>query len=137
MNQFLHLLQTLETHMDQIRTDLGPGWPDFAAQMQKLAPAFESVQDETELARAVGDLYMACRGREPVMAILRRTADPGSAGGQDRIPAPQPASRQDIQGMANRFFLVVHDPEAAAARAQADVRDAKAAAGKSQGTSRQ
>ena len=80
MNQFLHLLETLETQLDQIRTDLGTDWPEFAAQVESLTPAFETAQDETTLARAVGDLYMACRTREPVMAILRQTADTSGVG---------------------------------------------------------
>lgn len=97
MNQFLHLLETLETHMDRIRTDLGADWPEFTAQIQSLAPAFEAAWDESALARAVEDLYMACRAREPVMAILRQTADTsgvehdrkppaGGAGYGDEIP---------------------------------------------------
>lgn len=55
--------------------------------MQSLAPAFETAHDETTLARAVGDLYMACRAREPVMAILRQTADTTGVGHERRTPA--------------------------------------------------
>jgi hypothetical protein len=105
MNQFMHLLETLDTHIDQIRTDLGTDWPEFAAQVQSLAPAFESAEDETALARAVGDLYMACRAREPVMAILRRTADTSGVG-HDRRPPAGGADRGDtmpIREIVNRF----------------------------------
>lgn len=105
MNQFLHLIGTLETHLDQIRTDLGTDWPEFAAQVQSLAPAFEAAQDETELARAVGDLYIACRVREPVMAILRQTADTSSVGHDRRPPAggTDRAEEMPVREIANRF----------------------------------
>jgi hypothetical protein len=105
MNQFLHLLGTLETHLDQIRTDLGTDWPEFAAQVQSLAPAFEAAQDETELARAVGDLYMACQAREPVMAILRQTADTSRVG-HDRRPPAGGTGYEDtmpVREIVNRF----------------------------------
>lgn len=105
MNQFLHLLETLEIHLDRIRSDLGADWPEFAAQVQSLAPAFEVAQDETALARAVGDLYMACRAREPVMAILRQTADTSGVGHERRPPAGSTGygDTMPVRGIVNRF----------------------------------
>jgi hypothetical protein len=94
MNQFLHLVETLENHIDQIREELGADWPEFAAKVQHLAPVFEKVEDETALARVVGDLYMACRERESVMTILRQTADTSDVG-SDRLP---PAGGTDQSG---------------------------------------
>ena len=109
MNQFLHLVETLETHLDRIQIDLGTDWPEFATQVRGLAPAFEAAQDETELARAVGDLYMACRAREPVMAILRQTADTSTVG-SDRRPPASVADREatmPIREIANCFQSLV------------------------------
>ena len=105
MNQFLHLLETLESHVDRIRTDLGSDWPEFAAQVQSLAPAFETAQDETALAHAVGDLYMACRAREPLMAILRQTADTSGVGHERRPSAPDPDHAEEmlVREIVNRF----------------------------------
>ena len=105
MNQFLHLLETLETHLDRIRTDLGTDWPEFAAQVQSLAPAFAAAQDETAVARAVGDLYMACRAREPVMTILRQTADTSGVG-HDRKPLAGGTDNRDtmlVREIVNSF----------------------------------
>jgi hypothetical protein len=109
MNQSLQLIETLETHLDQIRMDLGTEWPEFATQVRGLAPAFEAAQDETEMARAVGDLYMACRAREPVMAILRQTADTSTVG-SDRRPPASVADREatmPIREIANHFQSLV------------------------------
>lgn len=109
MNQFIHLIETLETHLDQIRTDLGADWPDFAAEVRSLAPAFEAAHNEVKLTIAVGDLYMACRAREPVMAILRQTADTSGAGHDRKLP-PAGTDRKDtmlIQGITNRFQSLV------------------------------
>ena len=105
MNQFMHLIDTLETHIDRIRTDLGGDWPAFADQVQSLAPAFETAQDKASLARAVGDLYMACRAREPVMAILRQTADTSGVG-HDRRPSAGGTGFGDemtVRETVNRF----------------------------------
>lgn len=105
MNQFLHLVETLDTHIDRIRTDLGADWPGFAAQVQSLAPAFETAGSETELARAVADLYLACREREPVMGILRETADVDSPE-HDRRPPAEGSQLEDemlIREVVNRF----------------------------------
>lgn len=105
MNQFLHLLETLETHLDRIRSDLGTDWPEFAAQVQSLAPAFEAAQDETALARAMDDLYMACRTREPVRAILRQTADTSGVGHERRPPAGDTdhGDTMPVREIVNRF----------------------------------
>ena len=79
--------------------------PEFAAQVRNLAPTFETIQGQAELVRAVGTLYMVCRSRAPVMAILRRSADP-SAVGSDRRP---PSGRSDddretsVREVVNRF----------------------------------
>jgi hypothetical protein len=105
MSQSLHLIESLETHLDQIRTDLGADWPGFAAKVRSLAPAFDAAQDDVKLAVAVGDLYMACRAREPVMAILRQTADTSSVG-HDRRPPSGGTDRDDtmlIQAIVNRY----------------------------------
>jgi hypothetical protein len=105
MSQSLHLIESLETHLDQIRTDLGTNWPRFAAKVRGLAPAFDSVQDDIKVAIAVGDLYVACRAREPVMAILRQTADTSSVG-HDRRPPSGGTDRDDmmlIQAIVNRY----------------------------------
>jgi hypothetical protein len=109
MNQFLHLLETLETHANQIRADLGADWPAFAAEVQSLTPAFEAARDETALARAVGDLYMVCRAREPVMTVLRQTADT-SGTGHDRRPQAGGtgyAEEMLIPTVVNRFHSLV------------------------------
>lgn len=105
MNQSLRLLETLETHLDRIRVELGTDWPEFAAQIQGLAPTFEAVQDEATLARAVGDLYAACWVREPVMAVLRSTAD-ASGVGFDRRPSAGGTGTEDtrlVRETVNRF----------------------------------
>jgi hypothetical protein len=105
MSQSLYLIETLETHLDQIRTDLGTDWPGFAAKVRSLAPAFDAAQDDIKLTIAVGDLYMACRAREPVMAILRQTADTSSVG-HDRRPPAGGTDHDDtmlIQTIVNRF----------------------------------
>jgi hypothetical protein len=105
MSQSLYLIETLETHLDRIRTDLGADWPGFAAKVRSLAPAFEAAQDDIKLAIAVGDLYMACRAREPVMAILRQTADTSSVG-HDRKPPAGGTDHGDmmlIHDIVNRF----------------------------------
>lgn len=105
MSQSLHLLETLETHLEQIRADLGADWPEFAARVRSLAPAFQTAEDEIAVARAVGDLYMACRAREPVMAILRQTADTRSVG-HDRRPSSGGTGYGNtmlIRDIANRF----------------------------------
>jgi len=105
MSQSLYLIKTLETHLDQIRTDLGADWLGFAAKVRSLAPAFDAAQDDIKLAIAVGDLYMACRAREPVMAILRQTADTSSVG-HDRKPPPASTDHDDtmlIQAIVNRY----------------------------------
>jgi hypothetical protein len=105
MSQSLHLLETLETHLEQIRADLGADWPEFAARVRSLAPAFQTAEDEIALARAVGDLYMACRAREPVMAILRQTADTSGVG-HDRRPSSGGTDYGNtmlIRDIANRF----------------------------------
>ena len=68
------LLFLLENYIDQIRAELGADWPEFAADIQKLAPTFASVQDEIGLTNVVGELYMVCRSRKPVMAIFRQAA---------------------------------------------------------------
>jgi hypothetical protein len=105
MSQSLQLIESLETHLDRIRTDLGTNWPRFAAKVRGLAPAFEAAQDDIKMAIAVGDLYVACRAREPVMAILRQTADTSSVG-HDRRP---PSGGTDhghmmlIQAIVNRY----------------------------------
>jgi len=109
MNQFLHLIETLETHLDRIRIDLGTEWPEFASQVRDLAPDFATAKDETELAHAVGDLYMACRAREPVMAVLRQTADTSTVG-RDRRPPASVADREatmPIREITNRFQSLV------------------------------
>jgi hypothetical protein len=109
MSQSLHLIETLETHLDRIRKDLGADWPEFAAKVRNLAPAFEAAQDDVKLALAVGDLYMACRAREPVMAILRQTADTSTVG-HDRRPPASVADREaamPIQEITNRFQSLV------------------------------
>jgi hypothetical protein len=57
------------------------------------------------VAIAVGDLYMACRAREPVMAILRQTADTSSVG-PDRKPPAGGTGHDDtmlIQAIVNRY----------------------------------
>ena len=87
MSQSLHLIDTLETHLDRIRADLGAGWPGVATKLRELAPEFQAAQSDIDVARAVGDLYMACRAREPVMAVLRQTADTSSVGHDRRPPA--------------------------------------------------
>jgi hypothetical protein len=105
MSQSLHLIESLETHLDRIRTDLGADWPGFAAKVRSLAPAFEAAHDDIKLAIAVGDLYMACRAREPVMAILRQTADTSSVG-HDRRPPSGGTGHDDtmpIQAIVNRY----------------------------------
>jgi hypothetical protein len=105
MEQFLHLFETLETHIEQIRDDLGDDWPEFAVQVQSLTLAFESAQDETTLARAVGGLYMACRAQEPIMTILRQTADTSGIG-YNRRPAAGGADQEEnvlVREIANRF----------------------------------
>jgi hypothetical protein len=105
MSQSLHLIESLETHLDQIRTDLGTNWPGFAARVRGLAPAFEAAQDDIKAAIAVGDLYVACWAREPVMAILRQTADTSSVG-HDRRPPPGGTDHGDmmlIQAIVNRY----------------------------------
>jgi hypothetical protein len=105
MSQSLHLIESLETHLDQIRTDLGTNWPGFAAKVRSLAPAFEAAQDDIKVAIAVGDLYVACRAREPVMAILRQTADTRSVG-HDRRPPSGGTDHDDtmlIQAIVNRY----------------------------------
>ena len=105
MNQSLYLIETLETHLDRIQRDLGADWPGFAAKVRSLAPAFEAAQDDIKVAIAVGNLYVACRAREPVMAILRQTADTSSVG-HDRRP---PSGGTDhghmmlIQAIVNRY----------------------------------
>jgi hypothetical protein len=109
MSQSLYLIKTLETHMDQIRTDLGADWPEFAAKVRSLAPAFDAAQDDVKLAIAVGDLYMACRARKPVMAILRQTADTSTVG-HDRRPPASVADREatmPIREIANHFQSLV------------------------------
>ena len=100
MSQSLHLIDTLETHLDRIRADLGAGWPGFATQLRELAPAFQAAQSDVDVARAVGDLYMACRVREPVMAILRQTADTSSDGHDRRPPAG---------GTGRDEMMLIHD----------------------------
>jgi hypothetical protein len=105
MSQSLHLIESLETHLDQIRTDLGTNWPGFAAKVRGLAPAFEAAQDDIKVAIAVGNLYVACRAREPVMAILRQTADTRSVG-PDRRPPSGGTGHDDtmlIQAIVNRY----------------------------------
>lgn len=105
MNQSLRLLETLNIHLDRIRVELGADWPKFAAQIQDLAPAFEAVRDEAALARAVGDLYAACWAREPVMAILRSTAD-ASGAGFNRRPSAGDTGIEDtrlVREIVNRF----------------------------------
>jgi hypothetical protein len=109
MNQFLHLIETLETHLDRIRIDLGAEWPEFATQVRDLAPDFAAAKDETELTRAVGDLYMACRTQESVMSILRQTADTGGVG-HNRRPLASVADREEtmpIREIANHFQSLV------------------------------
>jgi hypothetical protein len=105
VSQSLHLIESLETHLDQIRTDLGTNWPGFAAKVRGLAPAFKAAQDNIRAAIAVGDLYMACWAREPVMAILRQTADTSSVGHDRRSPAGG-TDHDDtmlIQAIVNRY----------------------------------
>jgi len=105
MSQSLQLIESLETHLDQIRTDLGTNWPGFAAKVRGLAPAFEAAQDDIKVAIAVGNLYVACRAREPVMAILRQTADTRSVG-HDRRPPSGGIDHDDtmlIQAIVNRY----------------------------------
>ena len=105
MSQSLHLIDTLETHLDRIRADLGVGWPGFAAQLRQMAPAFQAAQSEIDVAHAVGDLYMACRAREPVMAVLRQTADTGGVD-HDRRPPAGGTGHDDtmlIRDIANRY----------------------------------
>jgi hypothetical protein len=109
MNQSLYLIETLETHLDRIQRDLGADWPEFTAQVRDLAPDFATAKDETELAHAVGDLYMACRAREPVMAILRQTADTSTVG-HDRRPPASVADREatmPIREIVNHFQSLV------------------------------
>lgn len=130
MDEFLDLVETLEARMDQIRTVLGgEDWFKFSAQLKNLAPDFGAVRDETDLARAIDDLYEVCEEWGPVSVILR-----GSAAGQDRAPNAQPASQQDIQGIANRFLVVVRNPETTADRSQGKDQEPQTTAGKSQGT---
>ena len=105
MNQSLHLIQSLETHLDQIRQDLGAEWPEFAAQVWHLAPAFEAARNDVKLAIAVGELYLACRAREPVMKILRQTADTSGAD-HDRRPPAGGTGHEDmmkIREVINRY----------------------------------
>jgi hypothetical protein len=109
MSQSLQLIETLETHLDQIRIDLGTNWPEFAARVRSLAPAFDAAQDDIKLAVVVGDLYMACRAREPVMAILRQTADTNSVG-HDRRPPSGGTDRDDmmlIRAIVNRYHSLL------------------------------
>jgi hypothetical protein len=102
------LLFLLENYIDQIREEMGADWPEFAADMQKLAPAFAAVQDEIGLAQAVGELYMVCRSRKPVMAIFRQAAEKHGIRlslTDRRVPAGG-ASQPDeilIRETANRF----------------------------------
>lgn len=113
MNQLFFLL---EKYMNQIRVNLGADWPEFAAEMQNLAPTFAAVQNETDLARAIGDLYMLCRMRKPVMNILRQAAEKHGipqllsdrrvqAGGADQ-PDEMP-----IREIANRFQSLLENLE--------------------------
>jgi hypothetical protein len=109
MSQSLQLIESLETHLDRIRTDLGTNWPRFAAKVRGLAPAFEAAQDDIKMAIAVGNLYVACRAREPVMAILRQTADTRSAG-PDRRPPSGGTGHDDtmlIQAIVNRYHSLL------------------------------
>ena len=109
MSQSLHLIDTLETHLDRIRADLGAGWPAFAAKLRNLAPAFQAAQSDIDLARAVGDLYMACRAREPVMTVLRQTPDV-SGDGNDRRPPAGGTDHDDIvliRDIANRYHSLL------------------------------
>lgn len=105
MNQFLHLLETLETNLDQIRTDLGDDWPQFAAQVQSVVPDLSADQDETALTRAVGDLYMVCRTREPVMTMLRQTANTSGAGHDRKLAAAGEGQPREalIRAIVNHF----------------------------------
>ena len=109
MSQSLHLIESLETHLDQIRTDLGTNWPGFAAKVRGLAPAFQAAQDNIKVAIAVGDLYVACWAREPVMAILRQTADTRSVD-RDRRPPSGGTDHGDtmlIQAIVNRYHSLL------------------------------
>jgi hypothetical protein len=87
MEQYLRLLDALKTHLNQMHTELGADWPAFVAEIKGLAPAFKTDRDEITLAQAVEKLFLACLAREPVLAILRSTADAGSIGFDRRPPA--------------------------------------------------
>ena len=87
MDQFLRLLETLETHLDCIPADLGAERFGSAAQIKGLAPAFQAAEDEPTLAHAVGDMYMACRVRKSIMTILCQTANTSGIVHNRRPPA--------------------------------------------------
>ena len=109
MNPFLHLLETLESHIDHIRMDLGTDWPEFATRVQSLAPVFETAHDQVELARAMGGLYRACRTREPVMTILCQMADTSGAGHVRRFTEGRAGNgnTMPVREIVNRFQLLL------------------------------